>query len=110
MGGLDYLHIVEAPVGASSPDDHAVCATEMTRPLFGGTLITTGGYAPDTGEHVLERQRADLVGFGRLFISNPDLPERVRVGAELTEPDRAPFSSGGERGYIDDPALTPAAR
>ena len=106
LGGLAYLHVVEAPVGTSGPDDRAVCATELVRPLFGGTLITTGGYSPESGERALDKGCADLVGFGRLFIANPDLPERVRTGAELAEPDRATFYGGGEHGYTDYPALS----
>ena len=104
--GLGYVHVVEAPVGSSGPDERAVCATELVRPLFRGTLISTGGYSPESGEKALEQGLAELIGFGRLFIANPDLPERIRVGAELNVPDRGTFYSGGEKGYIDYPALS----
>ena len=46
--------------------------------------------------------------FGRLFIANPDLVERLRIGAPLNVPDRATFFGGGAAGYTDYPVLTPA--
>jgi N-ethylmaleimide reductase len=108
--GLMYLHVVEAPVGTSGPDDRQLCATELVRPVYRGPLISTGGYTIETAERALEKGSADLIGFGRLFIANPDLPERVRVGAELNEPDRSTFYSGGARGYIDYHALQAVMR
>jgi N-ethylmaleimide reductase len=107
---LAYLHIVEAPIGTSGPDERAVCSTELARPLFRGPLISTGGYTPESAEHALERHCADLVGFGRLYISNPDLAERVRVTAPLNEPDRATFYSRGDHGYLDYPFLASVTR
>lgn len=102
---LAYLHVVEGPVGHSGPDDHGVCSTEMVRPLYKGTLITTGGYTPETGARALARRLAALVGFGRLFIANPDLPRRVALHAALNEPQRETFYAPGPRGYADYPAL-----
>ena len=59
---------------------------------------------------VLREGRADLIAFGRPFIANPDLVERLRTGARLAEPDRATFYGGDAHGYTDYPALTlPAA-
>lgn len=110
LHALGYLHIVEAPIGTSSPDERAVCSTELARSLFHGPLITTGGYTPETAEHALERGCADLIGFGRLYIANPDLMERVRLNAPLNEPDRATFYSRGDNGYLDYPVLAAVAR
>jgi N-ethylmaleimide reductase len=107
---LAYVHVVEAPVGTNGPDDHAVCATELARSLYSGTLISTGGYTPESGEHALERQCADLIGFGRLYIANPDLAERIRVNAPMNEPDRSTFYSRGDHGYLDYPSLAAAGR
>ncbi len=50
-------------------------------------------------------QGADLVAFGRAFIANPDLVRRLREAAPLNAPDRTTFYGGGEKGYIDYPAL-----
>lgn len=106
---LAYLHVVEGPVGHDGPDDHAVCATEMIRPIYHGTLVSTGGYTPETAERALEKGCADLVGLGRLFIANPDLVRRVRLGAPLNEPQRETFYVPGPHGYIDYPTLEAAA-
>ena len=103
---LAYLHVVEAPVGTNGPDERAVCATEMARPLYRGTLITTGGYTPESAEHLLEKRCADLVGFGRLYIANPDLAARVRHRASLNEPERSTFYTRGDHGYLDYLTLT----
>ena len=105
LAGLAYVHIVEAPVSTNGPDDHAVCATELARSLYSGTLISTGGYTPETGEHALAQQCADLIGFGRLYIANADLTDRIRLRAHLNEPDRSTFYSSGDHGYLDYPTL-----
>jgi len=105
---LAYLHVVEAPVPTSGPDDHEVCATELLRSKFSGTLISTGGYSPESAERALENERADLIGFGKPFIANPDLPERVRVGATLNAPEVATFYAAGPHGYTDYPSLAVA--
>jgi N-ethylmaleimide reductase len=90
---LAYLHVVEA--------DPAV--NEKIRATFPGTMIVnrpdTGARA-DAGQELLDRG-ADLVSFGRGFISNPDLVDRFRTGAALTEPDPATFYGGDHRGYTD---------
>jgi N-ethylmaleimide reductase len=106
--GLAYLHVVEAPVPAPGPDERAVCATELLRPEFKGTLISTGGYTVESAEHALEKGKADLIGFGRLFIANPDLPERIRTGAPLNEPQVETFYSPGDQGYTDYPTMEEA--
>jgi N-ethylmaleimide reductase len=108
LDALAYLHVVESPIGTSGPDERAVCATELARSLYRGTLITTGGYTPESGEHLLEKDCADLIGFGRLYLANPDLPARIRLRAPLNEPDRSTFYSRGDRGYLDYPTLAAA--
>lgn len=105
---LAYLHVVEAPVPISGPDDHELCATELLRSKFRGTLISTGGYTPESAERALEHGHADLIGFGKLFIANPDLPERVRIGASLNTPEAGTFYTPGEHGYTDYPVLEAA--
>ena len=100
-----YVHVVEAAVGTSSPDEREVCSTALVRAEFNGTLITAGGYTPESAEKALQKRAADLIAFGRLFIANPDFVERVRRGAPLNEPDRSTFYGGGTHGYVDYPAL-----
>ena len=67
--------------------------------------MVNGDYDRESGNAVIADGRADLVSFGRLFIANPDLPERFEVDADLNEPDPSTFSGGGAEGYVDYPAL-----
>lgn len=83
--------------------------TALARSVFAGTIITNGGYDRDSAEKVLDSGNADLVAFGRAFISNPDLPERFRFGAGLNEGDHDTFYGGGEEAYIDYPSLADAS-
>lgn len=103
--GLTYLHVIEtsqtdrpAGLGGRGP-------TELTRAAYEGTLLSTGEYTRETAERTLQAGRADLIGFGRLFLANPDLPERFAADAPLNEPDPATFYGGDETGYTDYPTL-----
>ena len=106
---LAYLHVVEIdlsnPVvfnGALNP------ITQKVRGIFKGTYMTNGGYDRNMAEKVLERGDADLVSFGRLFLANPDLPERFSQDAPLNEPDPNTFYGGDEKGYTDYPFVASA--
>jgi 2,4-dienoyl-CoA reductase-like NADH-dependent reductase (Old Yellow Enzyme family) len=61
------------------------------------------GFEPDTAEAIVEKGDADLVTFGRYFISNPDLPKRIKLGLALTDYDRTTFYTFDARGYTDYP-------
>jgi N-ethylmaleimide reductase len=98
---LAYLHVVE---GDMLGGDRLVDYTELKR-RFGGIYIANHGYTRATAEQSLQQGNADLVAFGKLFIANPDLPERFAQGAELNEPDPETFYGGGATGYTDYPAL-----
>lgn len=103
-----YLRLVKKPSSGGSgpgpiPGDPFLAP--IIRPLFKGTLILNGGYTRETAEQVLRQGLADAIAFGRLYISNPDLPERFRWNAPLNEPDTSTFYSGGPRGYTDYPTL-----
>ena len=73
---------------------------------FGGVYIANEKYTQAQAERVIEAGEADAVGFGKLWISNPDLVERFRVGAPLNEPKVETFYTHGPEGYVDYPALT----
>ncbi|HEX8299582.1 MAG TPA: hypothetical protein VF594_10530, partial [Rubricoccaceae bacterium] len=109
--GVGYIHMVDhsAMGGAAVPD----ATVDAIRGGFPGTFIRTGGFTAETAEALLAAGGADLVGFGRPFISNPDLVERFASGAPLADPDPstfyAPGPNGFEQGYTDYPALTEAA-
>ncbi|MGB6245553.1 alkene reductase [Gordonia sp. (in: high G+C Gram-positive bacteria)] len=106
---LAYVHVVERQP-APTPDalDLAGGATALVRRHYLGSIITNGGHTPESAETALTTGAADLVSFGRPFIANPDLPERIRHGAELQAPDPATFYGGGTEGYLDYPTLSGA--
>jgi len=80
------------------------------RKAFGGPFIANHGLTPTDATTLLAHGEADAVGFGVLFIANPDLPQRIASGAPLNTPDPSTFYAGGARGYTDYPTaeLTPA--
>ena len=107
--GIAYLHLVE-PRADQTSDTNAIHAdapdaSSRFKPRFGGVLIAAGGFTGDTATAAIESGSVDAVAFGRLFIANPDLPERLRTGAPLNRYDRATFYGGDEHGYTDYAAL-----
>lgn len=104
-----YLHVVEPRADQSSDvnalDPLAPDAAGTLRACFGGAMISAGGYVRETAGQAVVEGRADAIAFGRLFIANPDLPERFRREAPLNGYDRPSFYGGDARGYTDYPAL-----
>jgi len=104
---LAYLHCVEGqtrgPNGATDFDFQAL------RKKFGGHYIANNGYDRDLALKTIEDGKADMVAFGRPFIGNPDLVERLRIRAPLTEAPQGSFYGGGAEGYIDWPTLDASA-
>ena len=78
-------------------------AARLIRKHFRGTIIAAGGFKRDSAEAILQAGDADLVAFGRDFIANPDLPERLRRDLPLNAYDRPSFFGGNEAGYVDYP-------
>jgi 2,4-dienoyl-CoA reductase-like NADH-dependent reductase (Old Yellow Enzyme family) len=76
---------------------------------FGGVYIANEGLDTETAAELLARDEADAAAFGRLFIANPDLPRRIRLGAPLNPWRKDTFYEGGPEGYVDYPALAEAA-
>jgi len=103
--GIAYLHVVEPRIKGTEEVSHGrpPIATQHLRPKFSRTLIAAGGFTPASAEAIVTFGDADLVAFGRHFISNPDLPERLRQGLPLTRYDRSTFYGGDARGYTDYP-------
>jgi N-ethylmaleimide reductase len=104
---LGFLHVVEGATGGArdvAPFDYAAL-----RAAYPGAYMANNGYTFEMAEEAIAQGRADLIAFGRPFISNPDLVERFRRGAPLTEPDRTTFYGGDARGYTDYPTLERAA-
>lgn len=76
------------------------------RRRYRGLYMANGGYAYERATAALRADSADLVSFGRLFLANPDLPERVCRNKPLNTPDPATFYEGDSRGYTDYPTLS----
>jgi N-ethylmaleimide reductase len=103
---LGYLHLIEPRVFGNVDDesaDPAPVAAELIRKHYKGVIIAAGGFTGETAEAVVQSGNADLVAFGRHFIANPDLPERLRNKQPLNEYDRPTFFGGTEVGYTDYP-------
>ncbi|GAB3052296.1 alkene reductase [Stenotrophomonas tumulicola] len=105
--GVGYLHIAEADW--EDAPVMPVAFKEALRIIYSGTLIYAGKYTVERAEEALAKGWADLIGFGRPFIANPDLPIRLREGAALNAPDRATYFGGGAEGFTDYPMLEEAA-
>lgn len=102
--GLAYLHLLRGLDGDAASGAPEV-PIEFFRPLWNGVLVANGCYTPAEAAATIGAGLADAVAFGRLFISNPDLPARIARGGPYAEPDPATFYTEGERGYTDYPAL-----
>jgi N-ethylmaleimide reductase len=105
--GLAYLHLVEPriPGFGSEETDRPDLPSSHFRSIFNGTIISAGGHDRESGNELLAAGTADLIAYGRLYIANPDLPERFAAKAPLNTPDRSTFYGGDERGYVDYPTL-----
>ena len=75
------------------------------RQEFHGPLIVANGFTRETATRALAEDVADAVAFGRLFLANPDLPQRFRLNVPLNTPDQSTFYGGAAKGYTDYPAL-----
>jgi len=107
--GLAYLHIIEPRVVGNivEREGQAPVAAQSLRRVFAGPIIAAGGFEPESAEAIVEAGGADLVAFGRHFVSNPDLPERIAHGVRLTAYDRDTFYTFDAEGYTDYPAFSP---
>ena len=101
---LAYLHIVDALAGDIR---HGANVVELSvlRDAYKGTLIVCGEYDKVKGNMVIENHLANAVAYARLFLANPDLPERFKKNGKLNEPDSATFYTQDAKGYTDYPTL-----
>jgi N-ethylmaleimide reductase len=104
LAGLDlaYLHVVEED---DTPRSGPRFDIGNLRKLWNGPYVVNGNYDYSRAMNVIADGRADFVSFGKLFLSNPDLPLRFARRAPLNVPDRDSFYEGDDRGYIDYPFL-----
>lgn len=104
---LVYVHLVDhSSMGAPQPAPTTVAAIcREFRGAGGGAVILSGGYDRARADAAVRSGAADLVAFGRPFIANPDLVERLRRNAPLNDADQKTFYSAGAEGYVDYPSL-----
>ena len=101
---LAYVHLSEPFTDVS---DVPYLVTEIAkhyRKIYKGTLMINNGFDRESGNKIIENGDADLVAFGKLFISNPDLPKRFENNWPIAEYDEDTFYTPGTEGYIDYPA------
>ncbi|MCF3642338.1 alkene reductase [Rhizobium sp. TRM95111] len=114
--GLAYIHVIEGATGG--PRDHQqgdkpfdYAALRAAHRAAGGTAawMVNNGYDRALAIDAVESGKADLVAFGKLFIANPDLVQRLKDDTVLNTPDNATFYGGGARGYTDYPVIEKVA-
>lgn len=106
---LGYIHIIEGSTGgpremSARPFDYVALQAAYRLAGGQGAWMVNNGYDAILAEHAVEKS-ADLVAFGRPYIANPDLVERLRTQAPLNAPDKNTFYGGGAHGYTDYEAL-----
>ena len=106
---LAYVHLSEPFTDVS---DIPYAVTEIAkhfRPLYNGTLMINSNFDQEKGNKIIEDGYADLVAYGKPYISNPDLVERFEHNLELAEWDQDTFYTTGEKGYTDYPKASEKA-
>jgi N-ethylmaleimide reductase len=107
--GIGYAHLIEPrATGAGGGDavyEDAPSTSQLFRKLFKGVFISAGGYNREDAIRAVESGVVDAVAFGRIFIANPDLPERLKLNAPLNKYNRDTFYGGDAVGYTDYLAL-----
>ena len=108
---IAYIHLIEARADQRPPEDSvalrsgAAPTAELFRPFFPGVLIGAGGFTRESATEAITAGTVNAVAFGKLFISNPDLPLRLKLDRTLNGYDHATFYGGGVEGYTDYPTL-----
>lgn len=102
---LSYLHIVEKFPGIESSSEDLKIVQNL-KDQWQGFYIANGDYNQEEGLVALESGYADAISFGRAYIANPDLAERLEANADLNEADASTFYGGDAKGYTDYPYMT----
>lgn len=102
---LAYLHISGFSYDSLDPQTYILNAAKHYRKFYKGNYIINGGFEAYSANEAIETGSADLVSFGKPFISNPDLVERFKSKAPLNDVDTATIYTRGEKGYTDYPVL-----
>lgn len=102
--GLAYVHMIEGVTQQKRDQPKGLDAAWMRRHVD-GMLIGNNGYSAEMAAEAIHEKRVDAVSFGRPFIANPDLVERLRTGAPLAEAPKQYWYGGGSVGYSDWPSM-----
>ena len=100
---LAYIHLSEPFTDVSDISYAVKNIAKHFRPLYNGTLMINAGFDQESGNKVIEEGNADLVAYGKPFISNPDLVERFANGYDLADWNEETFYTPGKEGYLDYP-------
>lgn len=103
---LAYVHLSEPFTDVSDIPYAVTDIAKHFRPLYKGTLMINSEFNQETGNKIIEDGLADLVSFGKPFISNPDLVERFEQNIDLADWDKDTFYTPGPKGYTDYPKAT----
>lgn len=106
--GLAYLHVIRPNdhTGDGTGKDHAGTLMARMKDAFGGPFIANGEFEPAEAAQWVESGKADAIAFGRDYLANPDLPERIAQDGPYNKPNPDTFYGGGAEGYTDYPFLT----
>lgn len=107
LRGIAFIHFIEGATGG--PRDVPGFDFAWARKAFKGTYIANNGYDREMALNTVEAGHADAIAFGRLYIANPDLVQRLKQNTPLNVPNPQTFYTAGTVGYIDYPALDEAA-
>lgn len=102
---LAYLHLSEPFTDVSNVPYAEPNIAKRYRPRYKGTLMINSKFDQEKGNRIIEEGLADLVSYGKLFISNPDLVERFAQNAKLADWNEKTFYTPGPKGYTDYPTL-----
>lgn len=102
---LSYLHLSEPFTDVSEVAHAETQIAKRYRPVYKGTLMINSAFDQEKGNEFINQGLADLVAFGKLFISNPDLVKRFEKNAEPAPWDESTFYTPGEKGYTDYPFM-----
>jgi N-ethylmaleimide reductase len=100
---IGYMHVIEGET--QGPRDATPFDFQALRKAFKGAYIANDGYDIAMAAKAISTGKADLVAFGRAYIANLDLPERIRLDAPLAQDDEETWYGGGAKGYTDYPTL-----
>jgi N-ethylmaleimide reductase len=107
--GIAFLELREPPLDGTFGQAQVAPVHPFIRKAFAGPLVLNSDYTLARAQAALDASEADAITFGRPFLANPDLVERLRTGAPLNPDVMATWYSQGAEGYVDYPALEGAS-